>query len=229
MSGPRGLGCRQVFQVTIATATIISAAITIVDSYNTRGIVWQAIETGEPLLVALILLQTHWFLFGIFFLIGITRFHHRKELTRNRAMWTGIGTLIASFLVTWGVRASYFGITGHNYPGQDLLEFRLETGVAGLLIFLFGVLAAMISIFAEEGGPEEMYLMHDYVHTTECQVVQHKMVVEAKRGKTRPQARIHFGLPKTITDCECPCHRIPRAGLIVHPPRKSTQLKETTI
>jgi hypothetical protein len=162
LSGTRGYGLRQVFQGTIAAATIIAAAITLVDSYNTRGIVWQAIRTGEPLLVALILLQTHWFLFGILLLIGFIRLHHRKELTRNRAMWTGIGTLIASFLVTVGVRALYFGITGHNYPGQELLEFRLETGVTGLLIVLFGVLAGMISIFAEEGSPEEMYLFHDY-------------------------------------------------------------------
>lgn len=204
----------QVIAGIIAISTLLAAAITIIDSYNTRGIVWQTIQTGEPLLVALILLQTPWFLFGVLFLSGLLKFQRERKLTRNRLMWTGIGTLIASFLVTWGVRASYFGVTGRNYPGQDLLEFRLQTVVAGILFFLFGIIVVLFAIFAEESNefPPEMLIgtrpmvLEDRIRLNELLRVKHDSLCNSLQGVSKRRGNTHYNIARNQTDCPCSCH-----------------------
>ena len=224
MSGKRKFGSRQLVEGIIAISTVMAAAITIIDSYNTRGVVWQTIQTGEPLLVAVILLQTPWFLFGVLLLGGLLKSRYKKKLTGNRAMWTGIGALIAGFLLTWGVRASYFGISGQNYPGQELLEFRLQTVVAGVLFFLFGIIVAVFTIFAEESdeSPTDLLdgermlrvrrriLRQDIERLRQLQVkhnLKHDSLCESLEKTNKDRGMVHYYARRNVTDCPCSCHK----------------------
>lgn len=217
---------RQIIQGIVAVATILSAAITSIDSYNTRGIVWQAIQTGEPLLVALVLLQTPWFLFVVFFAVSSVKFHYERNLTRSTTIWSAIGSLIASFLLTWGVRGSYFGVTGQNYPGQSLLEFRLQTVVAGIIFFLFGIIILILLLVLESETDEEFsnrFLVPPPKPITDPEEIKRlqsnlRMALETFSAKHNPACKecekscrkegmIHYNIEKKLTDCTCPCHK----------------------
>ncbi len=124
-----------------------AAVITFLDSYRTRGVVFEAVRSGEPVVLALVLLQTPWLLFIILLAASLRMLRRKGSLNRPKVIAAAISSLIAGFLFTWGIRGIYFAFTGQTYPGQEFLEFRVQTFIAGILLFLFGsiILYATIS------------------------------------------------------------------------------------
>ena len=117
---------------------LVATIVTIVDSYRNGGVVFYALQTGEPIISTVILLQTPWVLSCIFGASSLLILDGRKELTKTTGLGAVIGSLIASFLITWSIRAFYFAITGQVYPGQQALELRVQTLVAGILLLIIG-------------------------------------------------------------------------------------------
>ncbi len=219
MSNEKKPVLRETWKIIKDILAVISAIAAVTDLYQSRMILWQAIQTGEPLLVTVVLLQTSWFLFGVFLLCAILVFHHNDRLTKDNLIPSTVALLIASFLLTWGIRASYFGVTGHIYPGQNLLEFRVETIVAAAVLFVCGIILVIIPIWAESEGEipelvfdrkpvtdpnqiaklqENLRSILDEKHTPSCNVQ------ERKCQKLR---MFHYGLAKSEAKCKCSCHK----------------------
>ena len=212
---------KRIAQIIYYILGLIAAITTIIDSSRIRA-VWQAFQTEEPLLVALVLLQTSWFLFGVLFLGSIVKFHHERKLTREKVIWSGIAALIAGFLLTWGVRALYFGVTGQSYPGQDILEFRVQTIIAGILFFLFGIVIVIFAFIGEmETGAEISDLIYEREQITkkseEITRLQeslrsmlsekHTQSCETLEKKCREVGMFHYNMAKNEADCTCSCHK----------------------
>ena len=89
-------------------------------------------------MAAIIVLQTPWVLSCVFAVTSIIILDRRKELTSTRGVGAVIGSLIASFLITWSIRAFYFAVTGQVYPGEQAVELRVQTLVAGVLLLIIG-------------------------------------------------------------------------------------------
>ncbi len=125
---------------------LIATIVTIADSYRNGGVVFYALQNGEPIVTTMLILQTPWILSCVFVATSLITLDRRKELTKTRGLGAVIGSLIASFLITWSIRAFYFAATGQTYPGQEPLEFRVQTLVAGVFLLIFGGAAYFASI-----------------------------------------------------------------------------------
>jgi preprotein translocase subunit SecG len=202
--------------------TLVSAIEAIVGLYQS-SFLWQAIQTGEPLLVTFVLLQTSWFLFIVFFFCAIVVYRYRRELTKDNMITTGIGILIASFLVTWGIRASYFAVTGHIYPGQYPIEFRAETIVAAAVFFVIGI-GLVVALLSPDSGVESDLEMPNLIGSSkpirdskeivrlrkqlETALAQkHTPACKRQETKCRKKGMYHYYMPKAEACCTCSCHR----------------------
>ncbi|MGA2460190.1 MAG: hypothetical protein ABSF82_02085 [Candidatus Bathyarchaeia archaeon] len=129
---------KSLFDVIIGFLGLIAIIVTIADSYRTGGVVSYALQNGEPIITAVLILQTPWILSCVFVAASLITLDRRKGLTKTRGLGAVIGSLIASFLITWSIRAFYFAATGQTYPGQQIIELRVQTLVAGVLLFIIG-------------------------------------------------------------------------------------------